>query len=121
MNITPLKVTPQEVVARKKEGDTVHLVDVRTPSEFDALHVEGAKLLPLDCLDAIAHDPSLGLERDGVGTSEPLYLLCQRGMRASQAAEKLMRRGYWNVHVVDGGTERWAQSGLPVIRGKSVM
>ncbi len=114
-------VSPQEVFARKSRGETLHLVDVRTPGEFETVHAQGAKLLPLDRLDPATLEPSLGLDSDGVGKSEPLYLVCQSGARAVQAAEKLLSRGYRNVHVVGGGTERWAESGLPVVRGNGVM
>lgn len=114
-------VSPQEVFARKKRGEAIHLVDVRTPGEFNALHAEGAKLLPLDHLDSQAIESMFGRKPTGAGMTEPLCLVCKSGVRATQAAEELIRRGYRNVHVVDGGTERWLASGLPVVRGKGVI
>ena len=121
MNAILSVVSPKQVFERKARGETVHLVDVRTPGEYSALHADGAKLFPLDRLDAKAIDPSLGFGKEAAGITEPLYLLCRSGVRATQAAEKLMSRGYGNVHVVEGGTERWVESGLPVVRGKGVM
>lgn len=121
VNATLSMVSPTEVLERHSQGDRLHLIDVRTPAEFDVLHAAGAELLPLDQLGAAAIDSPLDLNKHGVGKKEPLYLLCHSGARASQAAEKLMSRGYWNVHVVQGGTERWAQLGLPVVRGKGAV
>jgi rhodanese-related sulfurtransferase len=121
MNATVSRVAPQAVFEKTIRGERVHLVDVRTPGEFDALHAEGARLVPLERFDAGTLAASLGLNEERLGRTEPLYLLCRSGARASQAAEKLLARGYGNVHVVDGGTARWSESGLPVVRGRGVI
>lgn len=121
MNASVSSITPQAVFEKKMRGESFHLVDVRTPAEFDALHAEGAKLIPLDLFDSASVEISLGLDKESTGAGKPLYLVCHSGARAGQAAEKLQGRGYSNVHVVEGGTEGWAQHGLPVVRGKPVM
>ena len=114
-------VSPEQVFERKSQGDVVHLIDVRTPGEFSALHADGARLCPLERFDSAAVDASLGLDQQSAGNTESLYLVCRSGARAAQAAEKLMGRGYQNVYVVAGGTDRWVASGLPVVRGRGVM
>lgn len=121
MNAVISNVSPQEVFTRRGRGEVVHLVDVRTPAEFEAVHADGARLIPLDRFETSAVDAAVGLDLGGAGVTEPMYLVCQSGARATQAAEKLVRRGYTNVHVVDGGTEGWASAGLPVIRGRASM
>ena len=98
-------ISPQELVARRGTGSLV-LIDVRSPGEYRTLHAEGATSVPLDLLDA------------GVLQPGPVYLICETGARAKKGAEKLIAAGRDDVHVVDGGTERWAQAGLPVVRGK---
>ncbi|MCA9099960.1 MAG: rhodanese-like domain-containing protein, partial [Planctomycetales bacterium] len=45
------------------------LIDVRTPVEFQSLHVRGAESVPLDKLDPAAFKDCQG----------PLYVICQRG------------------------------------------
>lgn len=119
MNTTVSNVSPQEVYARQSRGENIHLLDVRTPAEFEALHADGARLLPLDRFESADTDVSTGFYREGVGITEPVYLVCRSGSRATQAAEKMIEQGYSNIHVVDGGTERWASVGLPVVRGKT--
>jgi len=99
-------VSPEEVQARRAAGP-VALIDVRTPAEYRELHAEGATLLPLEQLDAAA-----------LGPAAPVYLICQTGPRAFMAAERLKAAGRADVVVVDGGTERWAAAGLPVVRGR---
>jgi len=99
-------VSPEEVQARRAAGPLA-LIDVRTPAEFRELHAEGATSLPLEQVD-----------RAALGPAAPVYLICQTGPRAFLAAERLQAAGRTDVIVVDGGTERWAASGLPVVRGR---
>lgn len=90
------------------------LIDVRTPAEYRAEHVEGAELHPLDKLDAEAlcrqHNPA-----------KPLYILCQSGKRASMAAEKLSASGHENVYVIEGGTNAAKAVNVKIVRGKGAI
>ena len=106
-------ITPNELQRRLTAGQPACLLDVRTPGEHAAAHVPGAKLIPLDELDAAA----FCRERGGDGT--PVYVLCQSGGRARRAIEKLERAGGRGCVLVEGGTQAWIEAGLPVIRGTS--
>ena len=89
------------------------LVDVRTPAEFGQAHAPGATLLPLsDINDKAVSDLSAG---------KPVYLMCQSGKRARQAAEKIEKAGVNAVSVIDGGMNAWEAAGLPVQRGRTMM
>jgi len=89
------------------------LIDVRTPAEFEALHAEGARLVPLDRLDPQA---LLSTRRGSAG--DPLYLICRSGARAAKARDTLVDAGCANAVVVAGGTDAWVREGLPVVRGE---
>ncbi|HUR39278.1 MAG TPA: rhodanese-like domain-containing protein [Planctomycetota bacterium] len=102
-------ISPAEVQALRANG-TVALIDVRTPAEYREVHAEGAVLMPLDQLDAAA-----------LGAGTPVYILCETGPRAFKAAEKLKAAGRADVVVVEGGTQRWAEAGLPVVRGRKAI
>jgi len=106
-------VTPRELHDRLAGGAVAELLDVRTPGEFAAAHVPGAKLIPLDELDAAA----LGREFGAAG--KPVYVLCQSGWRARKAIEKFQRAGFDGCVLVEGGTQAWIDAGLPVNRGES--
>ncbi len=97
----------------QRQGHIVELIDVRTPAEYQEIHAESARLVPLNSLDpeAIIRARS-GLEGD------PLYTICRSGGRGRQAAEKFHAAGYTYVVNVEGGTLAWERAGLPVIRGK---
>jgi len=108
-------ITPRELQHRLAEGGAVELLDVRTPGEFAAAHVPGAKLVPLDDLD-----PAAFLKQRGAD-DRPVYVLCQSGGRARKAVEKFQRAGFENCVLVEGGTQAWMDAGLPVVRGGGKM
>ncbi len=107
-------IDPRQLHGRRQRGDTLNLLDVRTPAEHAEIHIPGVQLMPLDRLDATQLESANGFAKD-----QPLYVLCRSGSRAKQAAEKLEKEGFTQCHVVEGGTMAWAAAGLPVNRGAS--
>jgi rhodanese-related sulfurtransferase len=94
-------------------GQSIDLIDVRTPIEFRAVHVECARNQPLDRLDPKAIQSA----RNG-SASEPLYVVCRSGGRSRHACEKLVAAGITNVINVEGGTQACEAAGVPVVHGK---
>jgi rhodanese-related sulfurtransferase len=97
-----------------RAGLPVPLVDVRSAVEYRAGHVPGAKSVPLEEIDADRLAEQTGI--DGIGRATTLYLSCQSGVRATQAAEKLHDAGLHDLAILDGGTEAWEKAGLPIHR-----
>ena len=109
MNATT--ITPVELSRLFADGKPV-VLDVRTPVEFAEVHVQQARNVPLDKLNPDA------LVASGEGKREQtIYLLCKTGERSTQAAGKLVAAGFTAPVVVEGGTDAWIASGLPVVRG----
>jgi rhodanese-related sulfurtransferase len=109
-------ITPTELDELCRRGQSVELIDVRTPAEYREVHAEFARSVPLDLLD-----PRAVMEaRNGSG-HEPLYTICRSGSRGRQACEKFLASGYANLVNVEGGTLAWEQAGLPVVRGKKTI
>lgn len=104
MNAT---ITPRELAERKAAGESLRLLDVRTPAEFGEVHVSFAQNMPLDSLNPEA------LKGDAAGG--PLYVICRSGSRGNQACERLQAAGL-TVRNVEGGTTAWEAAGLPVAR-----
>jgi rhodanese-related sulfurtransferase len=99
-----------------KENPALAVIDVRTAGEYESVHAAGAKLQPLQELDASRFLSSHGSK------DKPVYLLCKSGVRATQAAEKLLEAGLAKPVVVEGGTDSWVAAGLPVERrGRNVL
>lgn len=106
-------IPPRELHRLVAAGHAAELLDVRTPGEFAAAHVVGAKLIPLDELDCAAFLKQRGTD------DKPVYVLCQSGGRARRAIEKFQRAGFNGCVLVEGGTQAWIDAGLPVNRGES--
>jgi rhodanese-related sulfurtransferase len=104
-------IAPSDLQRRLAGGGPARLVDVRTPGEFAAGHVPGARLVPLDDLNPAAF-------RDSGGDGGPIYVLCQSGQRARKAIAKLGEAGVDNCVLVEGGTQAWMDAGLPVERSQ---
>lgn len=90
-------------------GDGPRLIDVRTPGEFAAGHIEGAYNVPLDLLRE--HRAELRHHLD-----ETVVLICRSGGRAAQAEQALVDAGMPNLRVLDGGMLAWEAAGAPVRR-----
>ena len=108
-------ITPKQLAELQAADKSVELIDVRTPIEFREVHVDFARNVPLDQLDAQA----IRAQRSG-SESEPLYVICRSGSRGKQACDRLANAGM-NVVNVEGGTLAWDAAGLPVIRGKKTI
>ncbi len=79
------------------------ILDVRTPSEFQAGHIEGAQNTP--------HEEVLRIA-DNLKQYKTVYVHCKMGGRAKMAAQELEGTGLSNVVCVgDGGIERWIEMG----------
>ncbi len=94
-------------------GNALDLIDVRTPAEFESVHVQMAKNVPLDQLSLNA------IQGARMGNPQsPLYVVCRSGARGRQACERLTAAGMPNVINVEGGTMACEAAGVGVVKGK---
>lgn len=83
------------------------LLDVRTPEEFAAGRIAGARLLPHTELEARRAE----LPAD---KAAPVLVYCASGGRSAKAAKALAALGYTSVHDLAGGIRRWQSEARPV-------
>ena len=107
---SPQSIAPADLAARIRSGVPAHILDVRSPAEFEASYIEGSTLRPLDALVASEW-------RESANTA-PLFILCQAGARAKRAAA-LFAQAEVPCLVIEGGLDAWNAAGLPVVRRKS--
>jgi rhodanese-related sulfurtransferase len=107
-------IAPEQLHQRMQSDRPATVVDVRSQAEYRAGHVRGATSVPLDEMDTSDLIGQTG--NPSAGSDQPLYLTCHSGLRAQQAAEKLHSAGYDNIVLLQGGTEAWEKSGLPMRR-----
>jgi thioredoxin 1 len=91
-----------------KTTETKHLVDVRTPDEFNEGYINGAKNIDWN---SSQFETELGkLDR-----STPLFLYCLSGGRSGNAARKAVEMGFTSVYALEGGTMAWRTNNLPIV------
>ena len=85
------------------------LVDVRSPADYAQAHIQGARSVPAATIE------SAGLPKD-----EELIVYCGGGTcpLSHNAAELLLKDGYTDVKVLDGGFSAWVAKGYPVVSGE---
>lgn len=105
-------ISPRELAALLKQDPSLPMVDVRTEEEFAEGHIPGAVCIPLD-----GFEPRPLAESGHLPVSEPVYILCRSGKRATTAAERIRGEGFTNPVVLVGGTLAWIEAGFAVVGG----
>ena len=102
---------PSDLKKRVEAGEPVVVVDVRDPDEYRDGHIEDAANISRGFLEfrigTVASEPST-----------PIVVYCQTGLRSMLAGKALKDLGYENVVNLQGGFQKWAQSGLPVAKDR---
>jgi len=75
--------------------DGALLVDVRTPAEFNAGHLPGAKLIPLNTIKS-------QIGAFGEDKNRPIVVYCKSGSRSGSAENLLKAAGFTNVYNAGG-------------------
>ena len=89
------KLDQATAYAELQSDQSIQLVDVREPSEFNARYIEGAQLIPLGTIET---DFEVAIpDKDA-----KIFVYCRSGNRSAQAAKKLVDLGYTNVFDIGG-------------------
>ncbi|MGB1018844.1 MAG: rhodanese-like domain-containing protein [Chitinophagales bacterium] len=79
-----------------------HLIDVRTPGEFDAGHINGATLINVN-------DANFNSQIEVLEKSKPVYVYCRSGARSMKAARIMEQKGFTKVYNLKGGYLDWSK------------
>jgi rhodanese-related sulfurtransferase len=90
-------------------GGGVVVLDVRTPAEFAAGHLEGAKLIDFSA-------PGFATNLARLDRQQPYLLHCATGRRSTSALQVFEELGFQDVTHLDGGIRAWTGAGKPVTR-----
>lgn len=96
-----IEVLAPLVFERRIEAQDVQLLDVRTPQEYAAGHIVGAKNL-----DWLQRDTFVEKIKN-LAKDRPVYLYCRSGNRSQQAAQYLISEGFGEVVDLRGGYMAW--------------
>ena len=103
-------ISAQALADLRRRGESLTLIDVRTPAEYGEVHVDCARNMPLDRLD-----PQSVVAEHG-GRNAPIYFVCRSGGRSGQAISKLKAAGFTKVYHLQGGFQAWTSARKPVVR-----
>lgn len=107
---TPAILNAADLRGLMESANPPRILDVRTPGEFEGVHIAGAYNVPLDLLRE--HRDEIRGHLD-----DHVVLVCRSGQRATQAEQTLHDTGLSNVHILDGGMNAWEANGFSVKRG----
>jgi len=101
-----VKTVTVEEFAMVITRNNVRLIDVRTPGEYAAGHIEGAENINVK-------DPNFLENSKGVKGVVAVY--CAKGVRSLSAATQLAARGC-TVYNLSGGIVAWQQAGKSIAK-----
>ena len=90
---------PAEVKQLLAQDSKTVLLDVREPHEYDIVHIEGSRLIPLS---------ELHLRTNELDTADTIVTYCHHGQRSLQAIQTLQRFGFKKLKHLRGGIDAWA-------------
>lgn len=92
------EMTADELLEKLNAGETLNLIDVREPDEWEEGHVKQARSIPLSQFQARAHEV-----HDVEGE---VVFICRSGGRSGRVCEFLTLQGFDVVNVA-GGMLAW--------------
>jgi rhodanese-related sulfurtransferase len=92
--------------------DDALVLDVSNSADHAAGHIIGAVHMPPSRIEA--GDQKLLKRKD-----DPVLVYCKNGQISPQMANRLVKLGFTNVHVLSGGLAQWTSDQQPVSRHKA--
>jgi len=101
---SPIQRIDKEAIKTEVIGKDVQLVDVRTPGEYNAGHIDDA--VNFDLSDRTTFMKQIEtLDKD-----QPVYLYCLVGSRSAYAAKILRSKGFTRIFDYSGGYNDWIKN-----------
>ena len=101
-------VTAKQVYEAVYGEDSLQIVDVRTPEEYDVSHLKNAQNICVTSDDFKEQVAKLDKEKT-------VYVYCKKGGRSAKAATILKEMGFTEVYDLQGGMMSWEEEGLETI------
>ena len=101
-NPLPIETDCRSVHSRLAAGEDLLLVDCREQDEWNLVHIDAARLIPMSELANRVGE--LAEHRD-----RPIAIHCHHGGRSLRVANWLRDQGFAQVQSMAGGIDAWAQ------------
>lgn len=101
-----------EFLEKIKATKDAQLIDVRTPGEFEAGHIENAKNINWN-------DDNFMADAANLDKTKPVFVYCLSGGRSGSAAKALRKEGFTTVYEMPGGMMEWRAKKMPLATGQA--
>ena len=100
------EISVYEAAKMREQG--AFILDVRTPEEWNEVHIPDSTLIPLDELPNRVNE---------VPKDQDVVVVCRSGNRSQQGRDILLNAGYEQVTSMTGGVNEWKTAGYPTVSG----
>jgi len=110
------EILPWNLVDRLKDNPHLLILDVREPTEFDAMHIPGSLNVPRGILESACEWDFEETEPELVNArGREVVVVCRSGHRSILAAHSLQVLGYENVVSLKSGLRGWNDYEEPLV------
>ena len=85
-----------------------YILDVRQIEEYEAGHIPGSVLIPLDILESRLSE---------IPKDNEVVVVCRSGNRSATGRDILLNAGFPNVTSMAGGMNQWINKGYEIVVG----
>ncbi|CAL5229898.1 g13316 [Coccomyxa viridis] len=104
--VKPITVKELHDELQRPNGQSIILLDIRTPQEWEVSRLPG-NVLTTDAFETV---------REDTAKSAPLVTYCTAGLRSGKYAEGLLKEGFTDVRNLEGSILAWTQAGYPLVK-----
>ena len=104
INYTTISVQDTKMMI---DSSDVFILDVRTQEEYDAGHINGSTLIPVQVIET---------RLDEIPKDRKILVYCRSGGRSSEASQILIKNGFEEIYNMNGGIDDWIRSGFEVVK-----
>ena len=105
----PLEITANDVKRRLDAGETLVLIDVREPFEYQICQIANSELIPMNTVPVELQR----IERKSDGGV--LIVFCHHGMRSLSVVNWLRQQGVTECQSMSGGIDSWSIGVDPLV------
>lgn len=100
-------VLPRDLARELENNNSITVIDVREPWEWDLGRIPGARLIPLGTVEDALGEINLAAD---------IVVYCHHGVRSAMAASILRDAGATRVRNLVGGIDRWSTDVDPAVQ-----
>ena len=95
------EITPEDLKHKLDSGADLTVLDVREQWEYEAAHIEGSKLIPMDQIPARVNQE--------LDPEDHIVVYCHHGVRSMNVTAWLRQQGFEKAQSMAGGIDAWSR------------